>query len=314
MSLKLRKIYRFLRSGSPHTRDYLAYKKFLTESSHHYKTSYFNLTIDLELAWTRARRGEGITTNEESLEKSHRARTVLPALLELSEKYQLPITFAVIAHVALSDCATHDKPAPFKPSWAKSDWYDLDPHSNLELNQDYYGADLLTEIKNSSINHEIATHGFSHDDLGDSETTRAVAKLEISQSEEILRKINEDLSTFIFPNNNVAYADLLKEFGFTTYRVKQNQEIKKDSLGLYQFPNGLWISPQAFSNQDLVDLIDKGVSRKQLINFWCHLFEFDSPREFKSFFEPIFSHIESCKRKGIIEALTIKDIISQSHE
>lgn len=313
-SLLLRKIYRFLKSGSSQTKDYLAYRQFLLENPQQHKGSCFNLTIDFELAFSVARRSSSAISREESLRRSRLARTMLPVLLELSERYRIPITFAIVAHTVLSDCTSHNKPPLFSPVWIEGDWYDLDPHTSLQANQDYYGADLIERIKHTTVSHEVASHSFSHVDLGDSETTREVAVFEIRESFEILKKINPELSTFIFPNNNVAHLDLLKETGFTTYRVKQNQEIKKDHLGLSQFPLGLWLSPQAYSSQDLVKLIEGAVGRKQLVNFWCHLFEFDSPDECRLFFEPIFAYIKSCKRKGIIEALTIKDIISQSHE
>src|SRR3989344_351230 len=103
-ALFLRKIYRYLKTGSSQTKDYVNYQKFLTNASHQYSQSYFNLTIDFELAWSRARRGEKVTTKEESLERSRLTRAMLPTLLELSEKYQIPVTFAIVAHVALNDC------------------------------------------------------------------------------------------------------------------------------------------------------------------------------------------------------------------
>ena len=309
--LFLRKIYRYLKTGTSQTRDYSTYQKYLTDNPLEYRHSYFNLTIDFELAWSRARRGNSVTSKEESLRRSRLARVVLPTLLELSEKYKLPITFAVVAHVALKDCSRHDRPPTFSPFWAKDNWYDLDPHSNLEVNKDYYGADLIAMITSSTVSHEVASHGFSHVDLGDSETIKEVAEFEIRQSAKILRRDDPDLSTFVFPNNHPAYLDIVKDCGFNTYRIRQNQEVKKDNAGLFQFPLGLWISPQAFSSNDLVKLIDEGSSRKQLINFWCHLFEFESAVKFRHFFEPVFAHIESCQKEGIIEALTVRDIIKR---
>lgn len=314
MDLILRKAYRFFLNGSFHAKDYLTYRKFLKESQHQYKKSYFNLTIDFELAWSRARRGDGATTTGESLIRSRQAREMLPVLLQLSEQYKIPITFATVAHVALSNCAEHDTPPVFSPFWLRDDWYKVDPLSELSANKDYYGADLIKMIKNSPISHEIASHSFSHVDLGDSETTAEVAVYEIRQSAAILRRDNPELSTFVFPNNHVAHLDIVKASGFTSYRVKKNQEIKQDSLGLYQFPLGIWLSPLAFSPQEMLSLIDTGAKRNQVINGYCHLFEFDSKAQCQSFFEPIFAHIESLKNSGIIEALTVKNIIRKVDE
>jgi hypothetical protein len=312
--LILRKIYRLVKTCRSQTKDYLSYKHFLESSQYQYKKSFFNLTIDFELAWSRARRGDGVMTKEESLERSRLAREMLPVLLELCEKYKIPVTFATVAHVALYNCSEHDKPPKFRPFWVKDDWYNIDPHSDLESNKDYYGADLIKNVLQSNISHEIASHSFSHVDLADSETTKIVAEFEIRQSIEILKKINPQISTFVFPNNEVAYKNILKDTGFTNYRVKSNKKIEKDEIGLNQFPLGLWISPKAFSSQDLVNLINIAVSKKQLVNFWCHLYEFGSKGEFKSFFGPIFAYLEILVEKGIIEALNIKDIINKVNE
>ena len=290
------------------------YQKFLTENSDKYKKSYFNLTIDFELAWSRARRGNGMISNEESLERSRRARMILPVLLELSEKYQVPITFAVVAHLALNDCSGHDKPPQFNPFWVRDDWYGIDPLSSLSSNKDYYGADLIKMIKDSNISHEIVSHSFYHVDLGDSETTKEIAEFEIRQSAKILKEHNTELSTFIFPNNHPAYLDIIKDCGFSNYRVRENKAIKRDTLGLFQFPLGMWLSPKSFSQKDLIKLINIGISRNQLINFWCHLFEFDSVSQFRSYFQPVFAHIESCQKTGKIETLTVRDIIKEVHE
>jgi len=277
----LRKLYRYIKNGSPYTQDYLAYKKFLLENPYKYKTSYFNLTIDFELGWSRRRAGREVTNAEKSLERSRRSIALLPILLELSDKYRVPVTFAIVGQIGVD-----------------------------KVN----GKDLIEAIKNTIAHHEIASHSFSHVDFSDEETTKEIAEYEITQSAKFLRQYDSQLRTFIFPNNHPAYLDLIKDAGFNAYRVRENQEVKKDTYGLYQFPLGIWLSPQAFVPKDLIKLINTGISRKQIVNFWCHLFEFDSASQFKSFFESIFAHIESCQKTGKIETLTVRDIIKEVHE
>lgn len=309
IELMVRKVYRFLKTGSTQTKDYSSYLKFLKESQFEYKKSFFNLTIDFELGWSRARRGDGVTTREESLKRSRRARMMLPQLLALSEKFKIPITFAVVGHLALDDCSGHRSPPNFHPRWVTGDWYDLDPHSSLEKDKDYYGMNLLERIKESPVRHEIASHSFSHVDIADSETTKDVAEFEIKESFNVLKKIDQNITTFIFPNNKVAHASILKETGFSIYRNDKNDKISKDSLGLFQFPLGLWLSPKAFSAKDLIKMIHVAIDRKQLVNFWCHLHEFDSFKQLNNFFKPIFAHIELYGNTGIIEALTMRDVV-----
>ena len=277
----LKKLYRYIKNGSFHTKDYLAYKKFLLENPHQYKQSYFNLTIDFELGWSRRRAGREVTNAGKSFERSRRSRSMLPILLKLSDKYRIPVIFAIVGQIGVDE-------------------------SN--------GKDLIEAIKNTTTHHEIASHSFSHVDLSDEETTQKIAEYEITQSAQVLRQYDSQLSTFIFPNNHPAYLDLVRENGFNVYRTRVNEAIKKDAHGLSQFPLGMWLSPQASSPKDLIKLIDVGIAKNQLVNFWCHLFEFDSTLQFRSFFEPIFAHIESCRKTGKIDALTVREIIKKTDE
>jgi len=309
INLVLRKINRILRSGSVHTPDYQAYKSYLQKTSSNTSVGYFNLTIDLELAWSRARRGEGCTSRGESLERSRRARENFSALISLSEKHNIPITFAIVGHVALESCAGHRSPPPFHPCWTEKDWYSIDPYTDLATHPDYYGADLIKKIKNSKVKHEIASHSFSHVDLSDSETTPEVAKFEIEESYRLLKEIEPDLTTYVFAKNQPAFLDFIKNTGFTIYRDSKNHPIRKNSAGLIEFPLGLWLSPKAHNSKDLLRLLAIATEKKRIVNFWLHLYEFNSANELFQYFEPIFSYIDICQNAGTIKALTMRDMV-----
>ncbi len=309
VNLILRKIKRILKGGSVYAPDYQAYESYLQNASDSASVSCFNLTIDFELAWSRARRGEGCVSIEESLERSRRNRKTFPALILLSEKYNIPITFALVGHTALASCAEHSLPPLFQPCWTQNDWYDLDPHTDLNTHPDYYGADLVTKIKNSRVKHEIASHSFSHVDLADSETTPAVAKFEIEESYRLLKKIEPDLTTYVFAKNQPAFLDLIKNTGFTIYRGNTNHAIRKNTAGLMEFPLGLWLSPKAHSSKDLVRLLAIAAQKKVLVNFWLHLYEFGSAEELRQYFEPIFLYIANLQNAGTMKALTMRDIV-----
>lgn len=314
LSLLARKILRFFRSGSTESRDYLNYLEYLRQSKNQLReVGLVNLTLDLELAWSRVRRGNDCLIIGESLKRGKRAREATEAILELSDSYEIPITFAVVGHIALDNCAGHAEPPPFKPYWVNRDWFAIDPHSNINLDQDYYGLDLIRRILQSKQSHEIASHGFSHIDLSDDATTPEVAEFEISESAKVLRVWDKDVSSFIFPKNRPAFLELLKSAGFKIYRNSKNQPIAKDSLGLWQFPLGLWLSPLAFEPNDIVRLIRLAFETKQVINFWNHGYEFQNRQQTKSFFKPIFQALNKCRDQGL-EVKTMRDIIKNYNE
>jgi hypothetical protein len=311
LNLLARRLLRFLKTGSIEAREVQEYSEFIKSNPDSYRTAFFNLTIDFELAWSRARRRNISTTSTESLIRARRARASFPCLIELTIKYDIPVTIAPVAHVAMSDCASHETPPKFKPSWTNSDWFSVDPKTNLSKNKDYYGFDLMEKVLESDVGHEIASHGFSHIDLSDEETTKEVAEYEIAESYRILKQIDQGLSTFIFPNNRPEFLEFLGQVGYTIYRGKENKTVAKDNFGLWCFPRGLWLSPYAASPKEINELISLATQKKQLVNLWCHLYEFRNAEQLINFFNPIFEFIKRKQAEGSLEVGTMRSIISK---
>ncbi len=306
-----RRVYRFLKTGSVKTKELREYHAFL-EKSKPYNRAQLNITIDFELGWSRARRGDRSTTHAEALRRSGLARKFLPIFLKLCETYDIPATFATVAHIALEDCASHFTPPIFKPSWTENDWYALDPKSSLETNKNFYGKDLISQILQSPVHHELGSHGFSHVDLADSETTPEVARFEIFESFRILKELNPSLTTFVFPKNHIAYLDILRDSGYSIYRDGTQRDIKKEE-GLWSFPRGVWISPDAVSPSDIINLLSKAVDTKKIVNIWCHLYEFDRESSFIDFFESVFKAASKKRSEGKLSIDTMSGIVSSIH-
>jgi len=298
---------RVVLTGTRSTRDLSRYLEYL-RTAPPYDAAYFNLTVDFELGWSIARRADGATSLRRSLRRSRRARENFPALLELSEEFRVPLTIACVAHLALSDCS-HNAPPTFRPSWARGDWYAVDGGLDLARARHYYGLDLVSMALKSDVAHEIASHGFSHVDLGDSETTQEVAQFEIGESYRILKDIEPDLSTFVFPKNHSSYTELLLGAGYGIYRDGLNARIARDGIGLWKFPLGLWFAPIAASPRDYSIAVGEGVRHRQVVNFYCHLYEFASARELKRFARPVFSTIAGCRDRGELTPATMRTIV-----
>lgn len=311
-NLATRRMFRLLRSGSIASPDYRAYRTALRLRPAYYPLGVLNITIDFELAWSRARRGRNSTTNQESLMRSQQARQALPELLRLATDYQIPLTFAIVAHAAIASCVAHQNPPPFRPSWFSEDWYACDPHTGQRENLDYYGADLVELIKKGTV-HEIASHGFSHVDLADSETTQNVAAFEITESYRILRPIAPALTTFVFPKNHPAHLDMVQESGYSMYRGTRQGPLEQDPGGLWQFPLGLWLSPYAAGPGELRKLLDLGIQQRCLVNFWCHLYEFERPELVRPFFEPLFDAAAKRILRKQLAVDTMQGILKEFH-
>ncbi len=213
----IRRAGRLLKTGSTHVPDYQRYLSLLKAERSSFAGRTFNLTIDFELGWSRARRDGGSTTRQEALQRAQRARAAFPALLEASDRYAVPITFAVVGHLAMARCEHPPTPA-FAPYWLGEDWFAIDPSTDGDRDPAYYAADAIEAIARGDVAHEIGSHGFSHVDLGDDATTREIATYEIVESRNALRRYDPAISSFIFPKNHLGFLDVLSDAGFTAYR------------------------------------------------------------------------------------------------
>lgn len=305
MSLIFKKIYRLLKNGSPHSQPYLTYRNFLQKTTTQFTSGLFNLTVDFELGWSRARRGSGITTRAESLKRSRRLRLVLPEFLSWCDQFNIPVTFAVVAHAALASCK-HQAPPVCQPQWLTEDWYALDPHTNEQTDPDYYGQELIKEIMTRSVPHEIASHSFSHLDLTDEAATAVVSDFEISESFRLLQVIDPALTTFVFPKNHPASLAKIKAAGYQIYRAGTNLPLGRDANGLVRFPVGLWLSPQAMTNADAIALLKIGQDQKCLVNFFCHLYEFATPIELHDWLWPVGKFLAAARQQKLLQPITMR--------
>jgi hypothetical protein len=273
-----------------------------------YGAAYFTLVIDFELGWSIGRRGSGSTSRAEAIERGRRARRNLPVLLDLCERFQIPLTVAVVAHAALRECA-HLDPPPFAPSWIGGDWYALDPRESFDTQPDYYGADLVSMMLERTPRHEIAAHTFTHVDFGDPETTAEVAGFELAESYRILSPLRPELRTLVFPKDHVGFLELVKAAGYTVYRVEGWALVDRDALGLWRFPAGLWLSPRALGPRDMRRMINAAVAHDQLLSCYCHLYEFRTPAELERLVTPIFALLDEERAGGRICPETIRGVV-----
>lgn len=311
--LLIKRLSRLARSGSTKSRELVKYRSFINSGEASYNKTLFNLSVDFELGWSRARRQNGLTSIQESVNRGRKAKEAMPVILDLADQYSIPITFAVVGHLALENCREHKDPLPFKPYWLKEDWFIIDPKDGSSDRNLYFAGDIIQDIVQSSIRNEIASHSFTHVNFGDDATTDEVVQYEVSESVKALKKFEPNLTTFVFPKNKPAFLEYLNDFGFKIYRSDKNARIQKDRFGLWQFPVGLWISPTAHSVKEIISLLDQAVEKKSLVNFWFHGYEFDNFKSTKSFLEPIFKAVDQRREIGL-EVKTMRDIIYDYHE
>lgn len=175
----------------------------------------FIISLDTELIWgpTKSEYRNLLRKNKEAVRES------IDVLINILERYQIPATWAVVGHLFLDSCEkesclTHKNMVEFG---YRKDWYE-DPYTDIDRDPLFYGTDIIKKILSSSIDHEIGYHSFSH--VVFTEITKEVAEGELSEAKKIEKEWGIKFKSFVFPRNEIAHLDVLKEHGFTIYREK----------------------------------------------------------------------------------------------
>ncbi|WP_049923633.1 polysaccharide deacetylase family protein [Halopiger djelfimassiliensis] len=165
------------------------------------------LSVDAELGW-------GFHDFETPpIERVESGRRGWPVLLELCSEYDVPATWAVVGHLMLESCdgdhATH--PAP--PGWFERERGEWRHRPDLR-----FGPDLVDALLSSDVDHEFASHSFSHVLFGRPETDRQLATAELERSLEIASDWGQTVDSFVYPRNDVGHRDVLVDYGISAYR------------------------------------------------------------------------------------------------
>lgn len=304
----------------------------------------FTLSLDTELIW-----GVVHWTRKEHERSVSRAREVIGALLSLMDQYDIPATWAIVGHLFLDSCrAENGKKHPDMPrpgySWLGEDWYEVDPCTDIESDPHFYGRDIVEGILAAGTRHEIGCHSFSHPIFGEMGCTKEVAEAELKKCRALARDFGVELKTMVFPQNSVAYLDVLKDNGFSCYRgmdplwyngyPKTMQKVihpldvalatnppvvepEEVLPGLWNIPGSmLYLSCDGIRNAIPVSSrvakakkgIDRAIRQKRIFHLWFHPFNLASRmHDMLEGIESIFRYVNEKKETGEIEVKTMQE-------
>lgn len=162
------------------------------------------LSIEVELGWGLARL-PGEPTARHSSGRVVETET-LRRLLSLCDDLDLPITFDVVGHLLLESCSgTH------AGNWP-ADWFRDDPGTSVDEDPLYYAPDLVDLISDAAVDHEIATHTFSHARCD--EVNEDVVDEELRTTRDIHRDADRPLpSSFVPPLHGPPPTSVLRDRG-----------------------------------------------------------------------------------------------------
>ena len=165
------------------------------------------LSLDAELGW-------GFHDLEDPpTERVESGRRGWNAMLELLEEFDIPATWAVVGHLMLDSCDGRHAEHPAPDGWFERERGEWQDREDLR-----FGPDLVSDLLESDVDHEFASHTFSHVLFGHPETDRELAVAELECSTAIAEEWGCSFESFIYPRNEVGHRDVLAEYGVSAYR------------------------------------------------------------------------------------------------
>ena len=140
-------------------------------------------------------------------------------ILQLLDRYDIAATFAFVMAFTL----TKDERGKFdhilNPRTAGKDVW-LEPYWRaLGRGEEGWHQPAAFDLVRRSARHEIACHSFCHRPLGPA-TSHGEAVAELGAAQEAARLKGVQLSTFVFPRNEVGNLSALRQSGFIGYRER----------------------------------------------------------------------------------------------
>ena len=244
------------------------------------------ISADFELAWAWRYARQYDDPYKISLKMAERARRNFPFLIKLFESYNIPITWATVGHLFLESCNQEDHdwmsriPYFENRNWKydQGDWFDCDPYTNVNQDNHWYAPDLIESIQSSAVNHEIATHTFTHIDFSDKNCPTEVANDEIKASREAMSRFNVSPVSIVFPGGTWGNVNILKKYDIKIYRKNVDFELAYP----YYDRSGLLITPSSagfgrlhnwsikYYIKRYITYIDKALETGTICHFWFH--------------------------------------------
>lgn len=165
------------------------------------------LSVEVELGW-----GQHDLPEFDHLSSGRTAESAaLSRLLEICDRLDLPISFDVVGHLFERSCrGSHDGPYP-------AEWWAADPGSDEDQDPLFYAPDLVAEIQQAAVDHEICTHTYSHV-LADEIPPETLAhELRVVQSLHEAWGLSR-AESIVLPRHRDAPADVLRDAGIRTIR------------------------------------------------------------------------------------------------
>lgn len=250
------------------------------------------------------------------------------------DRYEVPATWAIVGHLLLSECDGRHDDHPTPP-----DWFERERNGWADRDDLRFAPDLVERLVDSSVDHEIASHSFSHVLFGAPDTSAEIARDECRRVKAVAAEWGLSLDSFVFPRNEVGHLEVLAETGFTVYRgrtslpegassvlatLARNESLlvepRIDSHGLVDVPASVFCfgfegalrrAAERLWNDPMVELARRGIDQAAesdgLFHLWLHPNNLTTPADADRF-ERIVEHVDRRRSTSDLQVETMRQV------
>jgi len=167
------------------------------------------LSVDAELGWGF----HEFPAEERPMDRIEQSRWGWRQLVDVFEEFDIPATWAVVGHLFESDCNGAHVGHPSPPGWFGHE------RGEQPMDRQYrFGPELIQQLIESSIDHDIGCHTYSHIEMDADYATEDLVRAECQRAIEAARAEGLSMESFVFPRNYVGHRESLMAAGFSCYR------------------------------------------------------------------------------------------------
>lgn len=261
-------------------------------------------------------------------------------LLDLFARFEVRSTFAFVAGIALNarefETAASGCDSPFYRRWIATLLPQFPGAENL-----WFAPGIIRKVAEHPLKHEIASHSLTHLAYRDG-CDEASCFYEMTASFQILKRFTDRLHTYIFPENRFGCLDSFAKSGYRIYRSSTEKwyaslpakraghfldqsipvappsaKVQRDEFGnlcvsdshmMFQYDGVRGFIPHVSRVAKMKRGLDRAVREGGVFHLWLHPWHLgSSPNMLKSLGD-FFEHLSLCRRKGLVEVMTMGDI------
>jgi len=247
------------------------------------------IQADFEMAWA-SRWSKRFRGNIQGvLEMARRERKNMSQILDLCDRFNIPVTWATVGHLLLDNCQRqngkihHDIPQlpEFENEYWKfsgQDWFEHDPGTDVARDPEWYAPDLVKDILRRETKHEIGCHTFSHIDCRDGICPPELMQIELRECKKLAKRWGMELKSFVHPGHTIGNLDVLADEGFSNYRTDYRNVLgypKDNRNGFWELPSTMEIGyrkewSMEYHVHRYRKIIDRAIKAHSVCVLWFH--------------------------------------------